>query len=30
MALIGWATGKPDRRGGFMWNNIGDRFAPEA
>jgi hypothetical protein len=29
-ALIGWATGKPDWRKGFMWNNIGDMFTPEA
>ncbi|MDX2834055.1 hypothetical protein [Streptomyces scabiei] len=30
VALIGWATGKPDWRDGFMWNNIGDMFTPEA
>ncbi|MGQ4398851.1 hypothetical protein ACN6K4_002329 [Streptomyces hayashii] len=29
VALIGWATGKPDWREGFMWNNIGDMFTPE-
>ena len=29
-ALIGWAAGKPDWREGFMWNNIGDMFTPEA
>ncbi|MER6159740.1 hypothetical protein ABT147_30025 [Streptomyces sp. NPDC001868] len=30
VALIGWVTGKPDWRDGFMWNNIGDMFTPEA
>ncbi|MFI5876624.1 hypothetical protein ACIBAH_30060 [Streptomyces sp. NPDC051445] len=29
-ALIGWATGKPDWREGFMWTNIGDMFTPDA
>jgi hypothetical protein len=29
-ALIGWATGKPNWRDGFMWNNIGELFTPSA
>lgn len=28
-ALLDWAADKPDRREGFMWNNIGDMFAPD-
>ncbi|GGX88297.1 hypothetical protein [Streptomyces anandii] len=27
-ALLGWMLDKPDWREGFMWNDIGDMFAP--
>ncbi|WP_234335829.1 hypothetical protein [Streptomyces sp. NRRL S-1022] len=29
-ALLGWMLDKPAWREGFMWNNIGEMFAPAA
>ncbi|MCX4738576.1 hypothetical protein [Streptomyces antibioticus] len=29
-ALLNWAAAKPNWRDGFMWNNIGAMFTPEA